>query len=259
MEVNELYIDIPGGNVFVKHWRPLVRNSEVPIILLHDSIGCVAAWKDFPRKLSEKCGREVIAFDRLGYGQSSARTEPATVNFIDDEAEFYLPVITRTLGISNYSLFGYSVGGAIALVHAREFIHSCISVVIESAQAFVEDRTLEGILKSKADFENPALFAKLEKYHGLKTQWVLDAWIKTWTSAEFAPWSLKNDLPLVTCPVLVLHGDRDEYGSNKFPEMIKELSGGTTEMHIIPDCGHVPHKEKSELVLNLVSDFFDKY
>src|SRR5690606_4322247 len=98
-------------------------------------------------------------------------------------------------------------------------------------------------------FEQPEQFARLEKWHGSKARWVLDAWTETWLSAEFASWTLDRELPLVRCPVLVIHGDQDEYGSIHFPEYIRDHVGGPAEMQILGGCGHVPHRERPELVL----------
>lgn len=137
------------------------------------------------------------------------------------------------------------------------FKERCLGVITEAAQAFVEDRTLEGIRKAQVDFKDPKVFSRLEKYHGEKTQWVLDAWIQVWLSEAFSGWSLKDELPEVHCPLLAIHGDRDEYGSNKFPEMICELTGGPSEKMIVPECGHVPHREKTELILEKAVAFYN--
>ncbi len=90
----------------------------------------------------------------------------------------------------------------------------------------------------------------------MKAQWVLDAWTETWLSPAFASWSLAADLPLVRCPILVIHGEQDEYGSVQFPEFICRHAGGPTEMQILKGCGHVPHREQQSTVIDLVSRFF---
>jgi pimeloyl-ACP methyl ester carboxylesterase len=212
-------------------------------------------WRDFPALLGERIGRTVIAYDRLGFGLSSAREELPSVEFVSEEAGIYLPAILNALQIERCTLFGHSVGGAMAVASAGRMGGRCNSVVTESAQAFVEDRTLEGIRKAKEDFKDPKVFERLAKYHGSKTSWVLDAWIKIWLSKEFANWSLREDLPRVKCPLMAIHGDRDEYGTQRFPETICELAEGETRLEIISDCGHVPHREKPEVVLDLLANF----
>ncbi len=255
IQTSELFVDVPGGEVYVKQWTPKSVRKEVPIVLLHDSLGCVAMWRDFPSMLCESTGRMVIAYDRLGFGQSSPRQELPSVRFVSEEAETYLEPLLKGLGVEKFSLFGHSVGGAMAVLCAGKFDKRCEAVITESAQAFVEERTRQGIIQAKADFQNPKVFEKLQKYHGDKTQWVLDAWIKIWLSKEFADWTLKFDLPKMKCPVLAIHGDKDEYGSVSFPEMICKFAGGRAEKQIILDCGHVPHREKQELILNLARRF----
>lgn len=142
-----------------------------------------------------------------------------------------------------------------ALLGATNFPGRCLAVITESAQAFVEERTLQGISSAQINFEDAKNFEKLKKYHGDKTQWVLDAWIKVWLSPAFRSWTLEKDLPKVKCPVLIIHGDIDEYGSDNFPRMIRNFSGGKTEEHILSRCSHVPHREKPDQFLDLVEKF----
>ncbi len=254
-KISEQMIEVPGGVLYTKRWTPEVVRNQVPLILMHDSLGCVQMWKEFPRRLSESLGRVVIAYDRLGYGRSSSKKELPSVRFVNEEVEIYLPVIFKTLQIKKFAVFGHSVGGAMAVEAAVCFTEDCQAVITESAQAFVEDLTRNGIIKAKTDFLNVENFSKLEKYHKEKTRWVLDAWIDVWLSDEFAAWSLKDSLPKMRCPVLVIHGDRDEYGSEQFPELICKLAGGSSLKCIISDCGHSPHREKEELVIGLVANW----
>lgn len=256
MKTAERYVDVPGGKVYVKTWTPENLLSQVPLVLLHDSLGSTEMWRAFPELLAKVSSRRVISYDRLGFGRSSQRKVLPSIRFVKEEGEVYLPLIFKALNIEEFILFGHSVGGGMALCAAEVFGSRCLAVVTESAQAFVEDRTRDGINQARIDFANSNVFAKLEKYHGEKTQWVLDAWIKVWLSAEFSNWSLAADLPKVKCPVLVIHGDRDEYGSSRFPDLIADLVRGRVEKKIIKDCGHVPHREKVDTVLELVTSFF---
>lgn len=251
----EEFVTILKSKIYVKRWYPSEKSNTIPLILLHDSLGCVEMWRDFPRVLSEKLGCEVIAYDRLGFERSSSRSELPSLRFVNEEAEVYLPTLLARLGVKKFNLFGHSVGGAMAVVAAHHFADQCEGVITESAQAFVEERTLRGIAQAKVEFENPIIYAKLEKYHGEKTKWVLDAWIKVWLSPAFKSWSLKDELPKVKCPLLSIHGDRDEYGSIQFPEMICASTGGPAVKHILLNCGHNPHREQPEAVLQIVEEF----
>lgn len=255
MKQLEQFIEVPNGKIYLKTWEPNETINETPLILLHDSLGCIDMWRDFPSQLCEKLGRRIIAYDRLGFGKSSKRDNLPSIRFVNEEAELYFPFILEALGVKKFILFGHSVGGGMAIVCAGQFPKNCEAVITVSAQSFVEDRTLQGIIKAEEDFKNPKIFEKLEKYHGDKTNWVLNAWIKVWLSEEFETWSLKEALPKMVCPALVIHGDKDEYGSLRFPEMICELAGGTTNKKIILNGGHVPHRENPQLILEMVSNF----
>ncbi len=151
--------------------------------------------------------------------------------------------------------FGHSVGGAMALRIAASLQQSCEAVITESAQCFVESRTLDGIRSAQTLFEDPAQLQKLAKWHGDRAQWVLDAWIKVWLSPEFSDWSLVPHLSRVRCPVLAIHGDRDEYGSAEFPRRIASGVSGSSQMILLEDCGHVPHRERPQEILELTASF----
>lgn len=225
-----------------------------PIILLHDSLGSVEQWRDFPGELAVATSRSVVAYDRLGFGKSSRRVERPSTEFIAEEAEIVFPALMRALGIERFIPFGHSVGGAMALAVAAASGPNCDGVVSESAQAFIEPRTLSGIRQAQSEFSSPTQFAKLERWHGDKAQWVLDAWTGVWLAPAFSAWNLDPQLAKVTCPTLVIHGDRDEYGSVAFPQRIVTKVQGPSQLAIL-SAGHVPHRERRADVLQLVSAF----
>lgn len=254
VESKDLFVEVPGGQVFVRQWTA-DRSSGVPIILLHDSLGSVEQWRSFPEALATATSRNVIAYDRLGFGRSTLRTSPAEAGFIDEEAQIYLPAIVAALGLSHYVLFGHSVGGGMALVAAAISGSHCAAVITESAQAFVEERTLSGIRDAKNAFESEDQFSKLTKWHGERASWVLAAWSEVWLAPAFRGWSLDPYLGKVRSPVLALHGDSDEFGSCEFPRRITQGVHGLARMEILSPCGHVPHREREGDVLGLVQRF----
>lgn len=254
---NESYVEVPGGKLFVKTWAMGGSQSSVPLFLMHDSIGCVEMWRDFPAVLSNGLGRTVIAYDRLGFGKSSPQLKTPVASFISDEAKIYFPLVVEQLKIKEFDIFGHSVGGGMAVNVAAYLPGRCRALVTEASQAYVEDRTLEGIRKAKAEFLDPKKLDKLRKFHGEKAEWVLSSWVDVWLSPEFSGWSLADVLPKVQCPLLVIHGDKDEYGSLKFPEMIAGMASGKTRKVILENCGHVPHKEREKEVIGLVSGFLN--
>ena len=128
-------------------------------------------------------------------------------------------------------------------------------MVSESAQAFVEPRTRDGIRDAKAAFASDAQMARLQRWHGDKARWVLEAWTEVWLDASFDDWSLRDCLPRVHCPVLAIHGDGDEYGSLSFPCTIADGVAGPSRMVALQGCGHVPHREQEAVVFEIVTEF----
>jgi len=253
-KVEEFKIDVPGGRVIAKQWVPESDSNKAPVILLHDSLGSVELWRDFPSRLAKGLSRCVVAYDRLGFGQSDARESLPSVEFIEEEAVKYFPAIKEQLSIQAYIPFGHSVGGSMAInIAARD--PDCLAVVTVSAQAFVENLTVSGIREAAQTFKQPGQIERLMKWHGPKAEWVLCAWTDVWLSAEFRGWSLKKAIEGVHCPVLAIHGDSDEYGSSAFPEFIVKNSSGLAHMLIIENCGHMPHKEKTQEVIGATAEF----
>jgi len=258
IQVLDSSVAVPGGSIFARRWN-VAGSNRSPIVLLHDSLGCVDLWRDFPAELAQATARPIIAYDRLGFGRSQSRVERPSFDFIREEAQVFFPAIRRGLGLDRFVLFGHSVGGAMALAIAASQNEGCEAVVTEAAQAFVEPRTLSGIRAAKEQFGDPEQFKKIARWHGEKARWVLAAWTEVWLSPEFLSWSLDGDLPGVRCPVLAIHGDRDEYGSVEFPRRIASKVGGPSELVIFDDCGHVPHRERKEEVKRLTSSFLEKW
>jgi pimeloyl-ACP methyl ester carboxylesterase len=246
----------PGWKIHAKQWMPAKPSAQIPIVLLHDSLGSVDLWRDFPERLALGLSRSVIAYDRLGFGQSDPRTELPGLDFIAEEAVKYFPVVKKGLSLTRYVLFGHSVGGSMAIeIAARDA--GCAAVITMASQAFVEERTAAGIRDAMRVFEQPGQIERLEKWHGAKARWVLRAWSDLWLSPEFAGWSLAERIGQVVCPVLAIHGDRDEYGSIAFPEFIVRGTGGRSQMLILENCGHMPHKEKLAEVVEAVKVFLE--
>lgn len=256
---DDVWVDHPQGRIFARIWTPSMDGGapvpDNPIVLFHDSLGCVDLWRDFPAELSASTGRRVIAYDRLGFGKSDPRHDRLELDFIADEARTYFSAIREQIGFKGFIAFGHSVGGGMAVNCAAAFTEDCEALITESAQAFPEDRTLHSIAEAKEQFKDEGQIARLRKFHGEKAKWVLDAWTENWLHPEFASWTLESVLPRVTCPVLAIHGMHDEYGTTRHPEMIGGLCGGSSRIEILADTYHVPHRERPEVIVKLVSEF----
>ena len=254
IKCEEFKVEVAGGCVYVKRWVPENCSNQYPLILLHDSLGSVDLWKGFPSELAHSLSRPVIAYDRLGFGQSDPRHALPAMDFIEEEAIKYFPAIKKYLSIQYYTLLGHSVGGGMAInIAARD--PDCEAVISVSAQAFVERLTIKGVEDAKQFFQQPGQITRLEKWHGSKASWVLRAWTDIWLSAEFESWSLQPSISKVRCPMLVIHGENDEYGSLKFPEFISSNTAGESKLLLLKNCGHTPHKENPREVLSAIQEF----
>lgn len=252
----DFHIATQHGHVLARRWLPQGQQGPLaPIVLLHDSLGCIALWRDFPALLAGHTGRAVIAYDRPGFGQSAPRSGRLAADFVAREADEAFAALRAQLQIGAFIVFGHSVGGGIAVHCAARYPQDCQALITVAAQAFVEERTRAGIRQAQAAFANPEERARLQRYHGARTDWVLEAWIGTWLSPQFADFSLLAVLPQVRCPTLVLHGSEDEYGSAAHPRLIAGHVGGPVQMQLLTDTHHVPHRERPPQVLELVAGF----
>jgi pimeloyl-ACP methyl ester carboxylesterase len=254
IQEQECRIRTEEGRLFAKTWTPDAPETArlAPIVLFHDSLGCVDLWRSFPKHLAQTTGRRVVAYDRLGFGRSDPCPGRLPCDFIRKEAQHVVPRLCQQLDVQEFVACGHSVGGGMAVETAAHFQARCQALVTIAAEAFVEDRTLEGIRIAQREFQDPANLARLAKYHGDKAQWAVDAWIETWLSPDFAHWTLNQALAAVRCPVLAIHGEWDEYGSAEHPERI---AAGRGTARILPETGHVPHRERETLLIDVIDRF----
>lgn len=180
-----------------------------------------------------------------------------TINYIHDYALNEFPEILQAIiPRKPYILIGHSDGGSISLIHAAERSSLLRGIVSEAAHVFVEPETLEGIRGAVDAFER-GKFKGLYAYHGDKTDNVFRAWSETWLSEWFKHWNIEYVLPSIHCPLLVIQGSEDLYGTEHQVQSIASKASGRAEIFFIENCGHVPHLERSELVRERVSAFID--
>ena len=248
------YVNSNGANLKVKHIKK--EDDGLPtIIFLHDSLGCIELWRDFPALLGNATNCNVLVYDRQGYGLSSPFTIAERDNdYMEREADVLNDLILQ-LGIKDAILFGHSDGGSIALIAAGKYPQHIRAVITEGAHIFVEEITLQGIRAGADAYLNTNLKERLQKYHGDKTEAMFWAWAQTWLTDEFSTWNIESFLPSILCPVLIIQGDNDEYGSiAQVDGIVTQVSGAAVKL-MIPEIGHTPHKEARERVLKETTGF----
>lgn len=197
----------------------------------------------------------VLVYDRLGYGKSAPMpTYERPVNYMEQEADVLNDLLTA-LKIDNAILFGHSDGGTIALLTAGKYKQKIKMIICEAAHIYVEDITLKGIHEAIEAYKTTNLPERLQKYHGNNTDMLFKAWTKTWTRSDFRNWNIEHLLPAITCPLLFIQGEADEYATLEQLEKTINAVSGKAEKYIIPNIGHTPHKEAPELVLNKITEF----
>ena len=231
------------------------QQSGPVLVFLHEGLGSIGQWRDFPAKLAEAAGCRALVYDRYGYGQSDVLAEHRrTVRFMHDEALNALPEMLSNLRVRNPILVGHSDGASIALIHAGAG-HAVRGVVAMAPHVFIEPICLASISKAVDAFESTDLEKKLRRYHrdARKTFY---GWADVWLDPEFKNWDIRADyLPGVRCPVLAIQGHDDEYGTMAQLDEIKARVSAPCELLKLQGCGHAPFRDQPEVVLSRVSSF----
>lgn len=240
------------------HWLEAAkiegRDPNLPtIVMLHEGLGSVAHWKDFPSRLAEGTGAGVFIYSRYGHGASDALAEPRAVSYMHREAQIVLPEILRKAGIERPLLLGHSDGASIAILYAGMFPDSPAGLILEAPHVFVEDITVTSIAQARARYKETNLPQLLARYHanGDPLFW---GWNNIWLDPDFRTWNIESSLDLIRCPVLVLQGDRDEYGTIKQVEAIQRRIPSASTI-VLENCRHAPHRDRCEATLLAIGQF----
>jgi len=248
-----LALAVGGVRLHAERLSPPRRGDGPVVVLLHDSLGSVRLWRDFPERLAEATGLEVLAYDRRGHGASDPFGAGArTRGYLHEEAAT-LEQVLAAADVREAVLVGHSDGGTIALLAAALHPARVRAVVAEAAHVFVEDRTLEGVREAEKALACGDLLARLERHHGAKAAPLAAAWIGTWLSPTFRSWNVEAELRRITCPVLVLQGAEDEYGTEAQVHAIARGVAGPVRPVIAPGLRHTPHREDPGAVLRLIA------
>lgn len=246
-------IDVRGKKLFTEYYNSF-ENRPV-IVFLHDSLGSVQLWRDFPIRLSEATQCNVLVYDRLGYGKSYPMpTHERSVNYMELEADVLHDLLAE-MNIDKAILFGHSDGGTIALITAAKYPERVEAVVCEAGHIFVENVTLKGVYDAWEAYKTTNLPERLQKYHGEKVETLFRAWTETWTLDDYRTWNIEHLLKDIICPLLFIQGEADEYGTMDQVEKTVTQVSGSAEKYIIPKVGHTPHKEVPELILKKAGEF----
>jgi pimeloyl-ACP methyl ester carboxylesterase len=241
----------------IEYERIDVRDPDVPcIVMLHEGLGSLSMWRDFPGRLGSATRSSVIVYSRHGYGRSAPLRGPRAVRYMHEEALQVLPQFLDALGIDNPILFGHSDGGSIALLHAGGSGRKIRGAVVLAPHVFVEEVSVSSIAAAKIAFETTNLRERLARYHD-DVDAVFRGWNDIWLDPEFRSWNIEEYLPRVTCPVLAIQGESDEYGSM---EQIRRIERGARDVESIAlaSCRHSPHRDKPEEVLRAVADWLER-
>lgn len=225
------------------------------LVFLHEALGCSAMWGDFPQRLCAATGCRGLLYDRRGHGQSAPLTRPRTLHYLHEAALQELPAVLEALIPGQpYIVVGHSDGGSIALLHAAERPPLLRGAITAAAHVFVEPMTLDGIRRAVTAWEAGKLHG-LARYHGERSEALFHAWSQTWLSPWFRHWNIEYLLPAIACPLLVMQGRDDQYGSEAQVRAIAEQAGGPTSAALLANCGHIPHREAAEETLAAMADF----
>lgn len=228
-------------------------SQDTTIVMLHEGLGSVSLWKDFPEQISEATGCGVLVYSRYGHGKSERLAEKRSVEFMHHEAQVVLPGLLQEFRIQSPILLGHSDGASIALIYAGSFPEELKALILEAPHVFVEDLSVESIATMKTTYQTTDLPTKLGRHHDYvdETFW---GWNDIWLDPRFRSWNIEEYLEGITCPVLVIQGENDEYGTI---EQVGAIKGRipTTETLILENCGHSPHRDQAELTLEAIARF----
>jgi pimeloyl-ACP methyl ester carboxylesterase len=248
------FLEIDGTRLECRRVGP--PPDEAPtIVVLHEGLGAVSTWRDFPDALAAETGCGALVYSRAGYGRSDSVALPRPVRFMHDEAETLAKVV-HAAGLRDVILLGHSDGASIALIAAgRRAIPGLRALVLEAPHVFAEPCGLDSIARIAETYRTTDLRARLERHHGANTDVAFWGWNGVWLHPDFRAWNIEEFLPGITVPALVVQSERDEYGSWAHVESIQRGSSAPVQALAIPDCGHAPHAEHRDAVLGAMAVF----
>ncbi len=234
-------------------WIAPADNGSPTIVMLHEGLGSVALWKDFPQRLAARTGCGVLVYSRYGLGNSDRLLERRPVEFMHHEGEVVLPELLDKLNITRPIVLGHSDGGSIAIIFAGKYPERPRALILEAPHVFVEDLSVASITQAKVAYLTTDLPQKLGRYHRDvdATFW---GWNDIWLDPQFRQWNIEEYLPAIRCPILCIQGEEDEYGTIAQVEAIQSVVP-STEILLLPNCKHSPHRDQADATLERMAEF----
>lgn len=250
------YVTILGKELEYAWYGPSTDRAPT-LVFLHEGLGSVSMWRDFPQKLVESTDFGGLVYSRAGYGNSDESDSPRDVRFMHQEALAVLPELLRVMKIKEAILLGHSDGASISLIYAgSKGSVPILALVLEAPHVFVEEITVNSIAAAHQQFLHGNLRQRLQKHHANVEHTFLE-WSLVWLQKEFRSWNIEAFLPGVPAPVLVIQGEKDQFGTLRQVKAIKRGCRGPVQILILPDCGHSPHREKPEQTLEGITYFLN--
>jgi len=249
-------VDVLGHRLEVVD-LPAQRSGRPPLVFLHEGLGSVAMWRDFPAQIAHATGARVVAYSRVGFGRSSPREGAYTPRFMHEEALDVLPALRSSLGLDRPVLVGHSTGASMSLIHAGRF--DTAGVIAMAPFVYVEEANLQTIRAARKLWRDTDLRAKLARYHD-DADSVFWGWNDVWLSPDFSGWSIEADIAGIQCPVLAILGDGDRYST---PAQVAAIERHAThaasfEALHLAGCGHSPHRDQPRAVANAIERFLEQ-
>jgi len=224
------------------------------LVFLHEGLGSVAMWRDFPQAVAAACACPALIYSRAGYGQSSPLAAPRRADYMHVEALVRLPALLDRLDIDAPILIGHSDGASIALIHAGAKLRPVRACVALAPHVFVEDVSVTSIAAVRDAYPSSGLRERLSRYHR-DVESAFRGWNDVWLSAAFRDWNIESYVATIDCPLLLIQGRGDEYGTVAQLDAIERLSAGTVARLVLDDCGHSPQRDQPEATLAAIAGF----
>jgi len=251
--VNE-FVSIDGARLEYVWHGPSPAHAPT-LVFLHEGLGSLSQWRDFPAALCSRTGCGGLVYSRRGHGTSDAFMGPRSVRFMHDEALLVLPRLLHMFEIARPILVGHSDGASIALIYAGSGLGHPLALALEAPHVFVEEITCSRIAELRDLYANTDLRTKLARHHGPNVDTLFRCWTDVWLRPDFRAWSIEECLTSVQCPVLVIQGNDDEYGTKRQVEAIVSAVGDRCDAMMLDACRHSPHLDQRAIVETAMARF----